>query len=504
MIDRCRIGCWLAVPAFLWRAWPSWWSTVDDAWISARYASNLVAGNGLVYSVGEPAVEGYTNLLWTLWLAVGIALGVEENLWMTTSGLLFGALCIPLLGELVRAMLPVDAPGRRWPAVVVCWIAALDVHHAIASTNGLETSMYTASLLAAAWVATRGVHPVLTGLVLAALATVRPEGLLAGALLLGMAAWSRADLGRAAGALACGWLGIEAWRYGTYGAWLPNTFAAKAIEDIDGTVFRNLDYLSPGVLWWIPLAGLLLVTPWLRRHRQPWVLAAIAFGSTAAALRVVMWMPGARLLVPTGFLVLAMAGAAAHRRLGAILLWGLLALALVLPFTRLESLQRGYDRHHSVSMPNPVSQVATHLRTHLPAESWIAVRDAGVFAYFVGPENKVSELHNRALTLPHPDGASTDVRRVTPANPEVFVITVADPRSKTARYGGDRTVHGRTTEPYTYLGRIEQHYRRYYDVYVRDDLGIPSLPPAWITNRNGLAPRAPRAKQGPKKKTSDR
>ncbi len=40
----------------------------DDAYISFRYAANLLSGNGLVYNVGEH-VEGYTNFLWIILLA---------------------------------------------------------------------------------------------------------------------------------------------------------------------------------------------------------------------------------------------------------------------------------------------------------------------------------------------------------------------------------------------------------------------------------------------------
>ena len=49
----------------------------DDAFVSLRYAENLVAGNGLVYNPGE-WVEGYTNLLWTLALAAALALGAPD------------------------------------------------------------------------------------------------------------------------------------------------------------------------------------------------------------------------------------------------------------------------------------------------------------------------------------------------------------------------------------------------------------------------------------------
>ena len=38
---------------------------IDDAYISLRYARNLVSGTGLVYNPGE-YVQGYTNFLWVM------------------------------------------------------------------------------------------------------------------------------------------------------------------------------------------------------------------------------------------------------------------------------------------------------------------------------------------------------------------------------------------------------------------------------------------------------
>ncbi len=51
-------------------------ATQDDAFISLRYAQNLVDGHGLVYNPGE-YVEGYTNLSWTLLLAGLLAAGLD-------------------------------------------------------------------------------------------------------------------------------------------------------------------------------------------------------------------------------------------------------------------------------------------------------------------------------------------------------------------------------------------------------------------------------------------
>jgi hypothetical protein len=42
----------------------------DDAMISMRYAHNFAAGQGLVWNPGETPVEGYTNPLWVMYMAV--------------------------------------------------------------------------------------------------------------------------------------------------------------------------------------------------------------------------------------------------------------------------------------------------------------------------------------------------------------------------------------------------------------------------------------------------
>ena len=48
----------------------------DDAFITARYVRNLLAGEGLVYNPGE-RVEGFTSPLWAASLALLGALGVD-------------------------------------------------------------------------------------------------------------------------------------------------------------------------------------------------------------------------------------------------------------------------------------------------------------------------------------------------------------------------------------------------------------------------------------------
>src|SRR5580692_4725588 len=75
---RYTAGGLAVVAAITSAAWLSWLS--DDAFISFRYAKNLVRGVGLVFNVGE-RVEGYSHPLWTVWIAAGLKLGASAERW---------------------------------------------------------------------------------------------------------------------------------------------------------------------------------------------------------------------------------------------------------------------------------------------------------------------------------------------------------------------------------------------------------------------------------------
>ena len=102
-------------------AWSLGW-TCDDAYISFRYAKNFVDGNGLVFNLdpNEAPVEGYTNFSWTMWLAIGIALGfIGDHLetWSIFWGCLLHAATVFVLGVVAwrsshgKALVPIAAPA---------------------------------------------------------------------------------------------------------------------------------------------------------------------------------------------------------------------------------------------------------------------------------------------------------------------------------------------------------------------------------------------------------
>ncbi|MCB9678348.1 MAG: hypothetical protein H6737_24815 [Alphaproteobacteria bacterium] len=505
MRTRWAVGSFLAIAVYLWRAWPSLWTTVDDAWISARYAANAAAGHGLVYNAGEPPIEGYTNLAWTLWLAVGELSGAPPDTWMVGSGLVFGVLTVVLAGLLARRLAGRDA---WWAPGIASLLVALDGHHAVVSTNGLESSMFDAAVLGAAWavLAAEGRMRWVAGLAVGLLGAIRPEGFVVGAALVALGAIRHRggpsdrprdpflhDVSKIALPFLGAGLTLTAWRLWTYGDWVPNTFHAKAKGPLSQYVEANLAYLSPDGAFWVAV-GVLGLASVLVAWRDPrrWLLAGAALSIVLVAFRVELWMPGGRLLVPAVALFASLIAAASDRLAGRVVSAVALIGMLAAPFTRVEGHVRGYDRRHSVVLWNGTSVAARFVGKRVPEGSWMAVRDAGVLAYWVGTHVKVAELHDRALTQLHPDGEDADTMAFTPVNPEIIVLTQARDDFPGIRYGRDRAVFDRATAPYRYYGRVYQHYHRYYDFYVRADLDVPPLPESVVTGFPGpTAPNAP-------------
>src|SRR5262245_16454258 len=89
-----------------------WRFVIDDAFISLRYARNLAMGHGLVYNAGE-RVEGYTNFLWTLFLALPHLLHVDPIAVMKLANLALALATSWLVYRLGRETIVVPAPAAR-------------------------------------------------------------------------------------------------------------------------------------------------------------------------------------------------------------------------------------------------------------------------------------------------------------------------------------------------------------------------------------------------------
>src|SRR3569623_71126 len=163
----------LALAHAISRIWLS-----DDAFITFRYADHLAHGHGLVFNVGE-RVEGDTNFLWTLWIAVGRLLGASATGWSIVWGI---ACYVAALALIARRSLQLDAITS---AVL---FAAAHVAWAEFATSGLETRAF-ALLAFGGYVlvcpesdaAPSRRRIAAAGVVLALDALTRPDGILFGA-----------------------------------------------------------------------------------------------------------------------------------------------------------------------------------------------------------------------------------------------------------------------------------------------------------------------------------
>jgi hypothetical protein len=241
--------------------WLRW--TCDDAFISFRYAQNLIDGLGLVYNAGE-RVEGYTNLLWTLAVAAGMAAGWDP---LAVASWLGIACYAGLAWTLWRASLRrARAHGLACVPLAACVVLVSDDFHEWA-TGGLETMLFTwlatAALLGSRAAAESRQKALSAGALCSLLLLTRPDGLLfVGAA--GLCLWALPPAGderaarravRELAALPVATLVLlVTWKLAYYGELLPTAFHSKSVLRpwyAQGLIYIGL-YLTKN--WYLPLA----------------------------------------------------------------------------------------------------------------------------------------------------------------------------------------------------------------------------------------------------------
>ena len=121
--------------------------TVDDAYITFRYARNLVEGHGFVYNPGEH-VLGTTTPLYTLLIA-GLALTSGSRDFPSLAlavNALAGAASVGLLYGLGKRLI-----GHRAPATAAALLWAVAPHSVTFAIGGMETDLAIALLLATSY-----------------------------------------------------------------------------------------------------------------------------------------------------------------------------------------------------------------------------------------------------------------------------------------------------------------------------------------------------------------
>lgn len=257
------------------------YDTVDDAYISYRYAQNAARGHGLTFNAGERRVEGYTNFLWTVMLVPTFMVGVNVTVASIVLGVLFALGCLYFVYRATRqidGLLPLVG-------LVAALFLAVDGSFTLWSVGGLETSLFAFLVLAGGVAYIRELQdkariPV-SGAWFALAAMTRPEGVLVFALTLAhQLAYrlsarkrliTRTDLGRV-GLFVIIFVPYYLFRWRYYGWFFPNTFYAKVtLEDTAAQWQRGLAYVQTFISihgGYIPL--LIALIPLFRPRSTVW------------------------------------------------------------------------------------------------------------------------------------------------------------------------------------------------------------------------------------------
>ena len=467
---------------------------IDDAYISFRYLANWIRGEGLVFNPGE-YVEGYSNLLWIVVLAVPAVLGApaQEAGPILELLLAVGCLVVMTLGaeKAIRARSKWNLAAPLLLAVsspFVFWIG-----------KGMEVIFYTFLLLVFATVVLRSRERealrlregLWIGLVAAAVALTRPEGLMApGAVL---AALVLTERGRrkpyllALTILAGAVVGQFAFRLIYYGPFWPNTYYAKRLplgvalsagirylrQFAIGMSEREAWFYANGWLGHLPIwiACLVAARFGLREWRRLWPVALQMAALVAIAVYVGGdWMPGFRFLlpaIPLGCLLVAaglreLAGDSATPRWRRILARALLLILIASEAVGLVCMVRSHEferwRHHYGNYDDMAKWLNENGRTG----SLVALSDIGIIAY-KNPDLRFIDV--LGLTDPHIASLpgyhylKTDVNYVLQREPDyVLAMLFVWPERELVRpkthFDAEFLKHVAAEEDYASVGRV--------------------------------------------------
>lgn len=511
----------LMIPALIFFSvqWWTWNFLVDDAFISFRYAKNFSDGHGLVFNPGEAPVEGYTNFLWTLLLALGAKVGSGFPFMAQLMGIASasGAACYASLTVrfLLRTMASKTEPGPapEWAGLA----GALTLTNAgmiLWAGAGLEAPLFALLLMAAVYHGLRSVQSlrfasaIVNAALLILLSLCRPEAAaLAGLLAIGLLVLFK-DRGaplrmRAFPLIALVFAGVvyHGWRFSYYGDLLPNTYYAKVGRSMD-QLARGLEYLGDyflnfgGWLW-----AMILVFAW--RRLQGVASRLLLLGIPAAALAGVAAVGGDALpmyrfivpVVPLLAVLLTMGAAEAmtlcysseSRRnpFQSLTVWGLMAALLVSQGTAaFRGRQAQYVNADRERMQDRIA-IGRWLAEHYPEET-IALNAAGAIPFYSGMKAiDMLGLNDRQIARSQPETMGEgvaghekyDVEYVLSRRPGLIFVgrneLTRDPGGAYIWLEGDRRL---LRHPW-----LERDYRietakvgtEYFTFYLRKDLPNP-------------------------------
>jgi arabinofuranosyltransferase len=121
-----------------------WSYTMDDSYITFRYARNLAAGLGPVFNESGPRAEGYTSFLWVVIMAIPHLLKMDAVLFSKVVGIaaIVGSFVVLFLFVLRTTTFLEEGQRPIFAALAVAMIASFPMT-AIHAVSGMETAIST-------------------------------------------------------------------------------------------------------------------------------------------------------------------------------------------------------------------------------------------------------------------------------------------------------------------------------------------------------------------------
>ncbi len=394
------LGALLALSAigFILFTCKLWNYTVDDAYITFRYAQNLVHGWGLTFNTSLPRAEGYTSVLWTLLMAVPQLAGIDPVLFAKGAGLL---LALGTLGLVVHASMTDSAaapgetrlPGAAFAAILYLSFSSAPVH----GISGMETALAAFLYVGTAALFLRSPDANSSPWLPAAcllLGLTRPEANLFAAVLLGLVLVRARGAERRSFALACvaayviPGIVYFVWRFRYYGVPMPLPFYIKSNGVRLSGLEPTLSFLKNiAVGFALPVFSFAT----LSSRRRAWILVPIACMIAYFVTTEHIMGYGHRYffpLVPVLALIAGL-GFSARLRAGAgVWMQAAFLMALALAFTlgNTKTLQVMPDylsyEHGMETAHVPLGRALAAVRWSAPPV--LAIGDAGAVPYYSG------------------------------------------------------------------------------------------------------------------------
>lgn len=154
---------------------------VDDAMISMRYARHLAQGHGLVWNIGDAPIEGFTNLGWTLYLAALHLLPLPASkisltVMLTSAAILLGNIFV--VWKIAAVLLPKSKHAPALAALVTAFYFPL----VFWTLRGMEVGLLTLLINLAILLSITDKKTIVVSLLLALAILVRMDAVIAAAI----------------------------------------------------------------------------------------------------------------------------------------------------------------------------------------------------------------------------------------------------------------------------------------------------------------------------------